>query len=131
MSPFLSLSLILLSFLIGIFDSKILTSRYFEFFCIFGYILNLELLVNSDQPTAILALNIQRPKLGYPAVVYTNKYSNPVQRLIDQSTLGVTVNLADLNKRPRRKQRGIATLFLTFHAPQGAGNLPVILLKKE
>jgi hypothetical protein len=32
------------------------------------------------------------------------------------------------NKRPRRKQRGIATLFLTFHAPQGAGNLPVILL---
>jgi hypothetical protein len=33
-----------------------------------------------------------------------------------------------LNKRPRRKQRGIVTLFLTFHAPQGAGNLPVILL---
>jgi hypothetical protein len=32
------------------------------------------------------------------------------------------------NKRPRRKQRGIVTLFLTFHAPQGAGNLPVILL---
>jgi hypothetical protein len=34
------------------------------------------------------------------------------------------------NKRPRRKQRGIATLFLTFHAPQGAGNSPVILLKR-
>ena len=34
-----------------------------------------------------------------------------------------------LNKRPRRKQRGIVTLFLTFHTPQGAGNLPVILLK--
>ena len=34
------------------------------------------------------------------------------------------------NKRPRRKQRGIVTLFLTFHTPQGAGNLPVILLKK-
>jgi hypothetical protein len=33
-----------------------------------------------------------------------------------------------MNKRPRRKQRGIVTLFLTFHAPQGAGNLPVILL---
>ena len=33
------------------------------------------------------------------------------------------------NKRPRRKQRGIVTLFLTFHTPQGAGNLPVILLK--
>jgi hypothetical protein len=33
------------------------------------------------------------------------------------------------DKRPRRKQRGIVTLFLTFHAPQGAGNLPVILLK--
>jgi hypothetical protein len=37
--------------------------------------------------------------------------------------------LTKSNKRPRRKQRGIATLFLTFHAPQGAGNLPVILLK--
>jgi hypothetical protein len=35
----------------------------------------------------------------------------------------------DFNKRPRRKQRGIVTLFLTFHTPQGAGNLPVILLK--
>jgi septal ring factor EnvC (AmiA/AmiB activator) len=35
------------------------------------------------------------------------------------------------NKRPRRKQRGIVTLFLTFHAPQGAGNLPVILLKER
>ncbi|MCF2151907.1 hypothetical protein IQ276_036985 [Desmonostoc muscorum LEGE 12446] len=58
---------------------------------------NDNILVNSDQPTAIPALNIQRPKLGYPAVVYTNKYSNPVQRLIDQSALGVTVNLADLN----------------------------------
>ena len=34
-----------------------------------------------------------------------------------------------MNKRPRRKQRGIVTLFLTFHTPQGAGNLPVILLK--
>ena len=34
-----------------------------------------------------------------------------------------------INKRPRRKQRGIVTLFLTFHTPQGAGNLPVILLK--
>jgi hypothetical protein len=39
--------------------------------------------------------------------------------------------IADENKRPRRKQRGIVTLFLTFHAPQGAGNLPVILLKKD
>ena len=35
-----------------------------------------------------------------------------------------------LNKRPRRKQRGIVTLFLTFHTPQGAGNLPVILLNE-
>jgi hypothetical protein len=40
-----------------------------------------------------------------------------------------SLNRFDKNKRPRRKQRGIATLFLTFHAPQGAGNLPVILLK--
>ena len=38
-------------------------------------------------------------------------------------------NPGHTNKRPRRKQRGIVTLFLTFHTPQGAGNLPVILLK--
>jgi hypothetical protein len=43
--------------------------------------------------------------------------------------LGAGKYLFPGNKRPRRKQRGIATLFLTFHAPQGAGNLPVILLK--
>ena len=45
MPPFLLLLAILLNFLIGIFDSKTLTSRYFEVFCIFGYILNLELLL--------------------------------------------------------------------------------------
>jgi hypothetical protein len=46
-----------------------------------------------------------------------------------QVPLGKTYKLILKNKRPRRKQRGIVTLFLTFHAPQGAGNLPVILLK--
>ena len=44
--------------------------------------------------------------------------------------IAITNNVIS-NKRPRRKQRGIVTLFLTFHTPQGAGNLPVILLKKK
>ena len=34
-------------------------------------------LVNSDSPAAIAELNIQRPKLGYPAVVFTGKYNDP------------------------------------------------------
>jgi len=54
-------------------------------------------IVNSDQPTAISALTIQRPKLGYPAVVYTDKYANPVQRLIDQSNLGITIDPTNPN----------------------------------
>jgi len=54
-------------------------------------------IVNSDQPTAVAALNLQRPKLGYPAVVYTDKYTNPVQRLIDQANLGITVDPANLS----------------------------------
>ena len=41
------------------------------------------------------------------------------------------LQLLKKNKRPRRKQRGIVTLFLTFHTPQGAGNLPVILLNES
>ena len=45
------------------------------------------ILVNSDSPTAISELNVQRPKLGYPAVVFTGKYNDPVQRLIDQANL--------------------------------------------
>ena len=47
------------------------------------------ILVNNDTATAITELNIQRPKLGYPAVVYTDKYTDPVQRLINQTQLGI------------------------------------------
>ena len=55
------------------------------------------ILVNSDSPTAIAELNIQRPKLGYPAVLFTGKYGNPVQRLIDQANLGLQVDALDPN----------------------------------
>lgn len=53
------------------------------------------LLVNSDSATAIAALNIQRPKLGYPAVVFTGKYADPVQRLIDQANRGLQIDGGD------------------------------------
>jgi hypothetical protein len=53
-------------------------------------------LVNSDQPTALTALHIQRPKLGYPAVVFTDKYDDPIQRLINQSNLGLDVDPGNL-----------------------------------
>ncbi len=52
-------------------------------------------LVNNDNPIEIAALNIQRPKLGYPAVVYTGKYADPVQRLINQSNQGIDVDPND------------------------------------
>lgn len=51
--------------------------------------------VNSDSPNEITALNIRRPKLGYPAVVFTGKYADPVQRLIAQSELGIDVDPGD------------------------------------
>jgi hypothetical protein len=35
------------------------------------------------------------------------------------------------NKRPHRKHRGIATLFLTFYTPQGAENLPLTFKYKK
>ena len=54
-------------------------------------------LVNSDTPAAIAELNIQRPKLGYPAVVFTGKYNDPLQRLIDQANLGLQVDALDPN----------------------------------
>ena len=54
-------------------------------------------LVNSDIPNALNQLNIQRPKLGYPAVVYTDKYADPVQRLIDQAGLGIQVDNGNPN----------------------------------
>ena len=50
------------------------------------------ILVNSDDATAIAELNVQRPKLGYPSVVFTGKYNDPVQRLIDQATIGIQVD---------------------------------------
>jgi hypothetical protein len=50
------------------------------------------ILVNSDQATPIAALNFRRPKLGYPAVVFTGKYADPVQRLIEQANLGLQVD---------------------------------------
>jgi hypothetical protein len=57
-------------------------------------------------------------------VKFPEHENNNIKKFIERSLL-------ERNKRPRRKQRGIATLFLTFHAPQGAGNLPVILLKSN
>lgn len=47
------------------------------------------IIVNNDNAVEVTELNIQRPKLGYPAVIFTDKYSDPVQRLIDQATLGI------------------------------------------
>ena len=52
-----------------------------------------------------------------------------LEKAIDQLVYQLYDLTEEENKRPRRKQRGIVTLFLTFHTPQGAGNLPVILLK--
>ncbi len=54
------------------------------------------ILVNTDSGAEITELNIRRPKLGYPAVVYTDKYTNPVQRLIDQAHIGIQVDTNDL-----------------------------------
>jgi hypothetical protein len=33
--------------------------------------------IGTDGPSELSELNIRRPKLRYPAVVYTDKYSNP------------------------------------------------------
>lgn len=55
------------------------------------------MLVNSDTATAVAELNVQRPKLGYPAVVFTGKYADPVQRLIDQANRGLQVDGGDPN----------------------------------
>ncbi|WP_116694395.1 hypothetical protein [Marixanthomonas spongiae] len=48
-------------------------------------------IANTDTVSEISELNLKRPKLGYPAVVFTGKYQNPIQRLIDQSTLSTTI----------------------------------------
>lgn len=52
-------------------------------------------LVNTDAPSPVAQLSVQRPKLGYPAVVFTGKYANPVQRLIDQANLAIQVDESD------------------------------------
>ncbi len=52
-----------------------------------------------DGPNNLDALNIRRPKLGYPAVVYTGKYSDPINRLLTQSNLGLSPEAADAEHR--------------------------------
>ncbi|WP_439482324.1 hypothetical protein [Cyclobacterium plantarum] len=52
-----------------------------------------------DGPNQLEALTIRRPKLGYPAVVYTGKYSNPIDRLIEQSNLGLSPEAEDAEHR--------------------------------
>jgi hypothetical protein len=54
-------------------------------------------LVNSDELTPIALLSVQRPKLGYPAVVFTGKYSDPVKRLTDQAELAIQVDENDFD----------------------------------
>ena len=44
-----------------------------------------DLPINTDEVTEINQLDIQRPRLGYPAAVYTNKYADAVARLITDS----------------------------------------------
>ena len=44
-----------------------------------------DLLFNSDTPGDPDSLTVRRPLLGYPAVVYTRKYVDPITRLIDAS----------------------------------------------
>jgi len=44
-----------------------------------------ELQVNTDEVPNLAQLNIRRPLLGYPAVVYTGKYTDPIGRLITAS----------------------------------------------
>lgn len=60
--------------------------------------------INSDSALEINELNMARPKLGYPAVVYTKKYNDPITRLTNQSNLGVTVNQNDLSENAEHRQ---------------------------
>ncbi|WP_273566078.1 hypothetical protein [Maribacter halichondriae] len=55
--------------------------------------------LSTDGPSELNELNIRRPKLGYPAVVYTDKYTNPVERLLNQSNLGLQPDLANAEHR--------------------------------
>ncbi len=54
-------------------------------------------IANNDEVQEITELNIRRPKLGYPSVVFTGKYDDAVQRLIAQSQLGIDIDENDPN----------------------------------
>ncbi len=51
--------------------------------------------IGTDGPYQLSELNIRRPKLGYPAVIYTDKYTNPVERLLERSNQSLDVDLAN------------------------------------
>jgi len=51
--------------------------------------------IGTDGPSELSELNIRRPKLGYPAVVYTDKYIDPIQRLLNQSNLSLDTDNND------------------------------------
>ena len=57
-----------------------------------------DLIANNDEVQEISELNIKRPKLGYPAVVFTGEYQpgEAVNRLIAQSQLGIDFDENDL-----------------------------------
>ena len=52
-----------------------------------------------DGPNNLENLTIRRPKLGYPAVVYTGKYTDPIGRLLDQSKRGLSPDPGDAEHR--------------------------------
>ncbi|SHM84816.1 hypothetical protein SAMN04488057_10463 [Cyclobacterium lianum] len=52
-----------------------------------------------DGPNHLEELTIRRPKLSYPAVVYTGKYSDPIGRLTAQSNLGLSPEAGDAEHR--------------------------------
>ncbi len=54
-------------------------------------------IANKDTISEVSELNVKRPKLGYPAVVFTGKYQpgQAVDRLIAQSQLGIDVDEND------------------------------------
>ncbi len=56
-------------------------------------------ILSKDGPSELTELNIRRPKLSYPAVVYTGKYSDPIQRLMNQSNLGLQTDLSNAEHR--------------------------------
>ncbi|WP_394747131.1 hypothetical protein [Spongiimicrobium salis] len=56
-------------------------------------------ILSTDGPSELNELNIRRPKLGFPAVAYTDKYADPVQRLLNQSNLGLQPDLANAEHR--------------------------------